>query len=153
MKRLLAVAFAAVWVACYGCSRGAGMGSVSGLVTMDGKPLPNVVVTFVPVEGGRAATGKTDASGKYELVYMDRKGAPIGKHKVSVTTPPETHTVTEMRSDSPEYLKQATTGRTAEYAKAAAFKEPIPPRYNVQTTLVYEVKSGSNVINLELTSK
>ena len=153
MKRLLAVAFAAVCVAGYGCSRGSGMGSVSGVVTMDGKPLPNVVVTFVPMEGGRAATGKTDASGKYELVYMDRRGAPIGKHKVSVTTPPEAQATPEVRSDSPEYMKQAMTGGAAEYAKAAAFKEPIPPRYNVQTTLVYEVKSGSNVINLELTSK
>jgi hypothetical protein len=114
---------------------------------MDGKALPNALVTFVPEAGGGAAIGKTDASGNYTLITVDRDGALVGKHKVSVTTIQEAAAVKEVSSDDPEYLKQAA----GNYA-AAPPKETIPARYNINTELVHEVKSGSNVINLELES-
>jgi len=152
MIRWFTVACALVCVACLGCGGGSSVGSVSGQVTMDGSPLPNALVTFVPEAGGRAATGKTDAGGKYELIFLDKKGALVGKHKVSVTSVQEAKPVTEMSSDSPEYKKQAMGGSASDYAKATV-AEPIPARYNSKTTLSYEVKPGTNVINLELTSK
>jgi hypothetical protein len=151
MSRLFAVACCLVCLASLGCNQGAKLGSVTGQVTMDGQPLANVLVTFTPAEAGRTATGKTDASGKYELICLDRKGAPVGKHKVSVTTLQEAASVAEMSSDSEEYMKQAT-GQAGDY-NTAKVEEPIPARYNSQTEFVKEVKAGSNVIDLELTSQ
>ena len=42
---------------------------VSGIVTLDGKPLSGVVVEFIPTGSthGNGAAGRTDKAGKYEL--------------------------------------------------------------------------------------
>lgn len=150
MNRLFAAVCLLVMLVCIGCDSGPPLGSVSGKVTMDGQPMENVLVTFVPEQGGRAATGKTDASGQYELIYLTHKGALVGKHKVTVTTLQEAKKpVSEMRSDSPEYQKYLKESQD-DYNKAVV-REPIPERYNAKTELVKEVSSGKNVIDLELT--
>ena len=62
--------------------------SVSGTVTIDGKPCPSVSVTFIPTgtTRGRGASGSTDEAGKYELkAASGEKGAPAGKYQVSVS--------------------------------------------------------------------
>jgi len=63
---------------------------VSGTVTLDGKPVPNLRMVFSPepigdnYAVGPFSTGKTDADGKFTLEtrYGDQ-GAFVGKHKVS----------------------------------------------------------------------
>lgn len=63
---------------------------VSGTVTYKGKPVPNMMVNFMPA-AGRPSWGKTDAEGKYEMALdADVKGAYIGHHKVYVTPPAST---------------------------------------------------------------
>jgi len=65
------------------------LGYVSGTVTMDGKPLGNVVVQFHPQskDGGRASMGMTDSEGKYVLTYVaDEKGTKLGPNRVSIST-------------------------------------------------------------------
>lgn len=154
MNRVLCAA-AACCMFCLvtlGCgSGGPELGSVTGKVTLDGKPVTNGLVTFMPVGGGRPATGKTDANGQYELLGVDGKGAVLGQHRVAVTTLQQAVAVTEMRSDSPEYAKQAVADRSA--YDSAKVVEPIPARYNTNTDLTKEVKSGANVIDLELKSE
>lgn len=153
MMRLLSVA-AVCCMLCLsvaGCG-GGDLGEVSGKVTMDGKPLPDALVTFVPMEGGRAATGVSDANGNYKLIYIDRDGALIGKHKVTVTTVQKPAPVnSQIRSDDPEYAKMMAS-KASDYNNATV-KEPIPARYNSNTELVKEVTSGDNVIDLPLESK
>jgi hypothetical protein len=134
-----------------GCGSGANLGTVTGVVTLDGKPFPNGLVTFSPKAGGGSSTGTTDSQGKYELIFETKKGALVGQHLVSVTTQQEAETIAEVRSDSPEYMKQAAGGSSRDYAKKLV--ERIPAKYNVNSELVKEVKSGKNEINLELTSK
>ncbi|WP_425395914.1 hypothetical protein [Aeoliella sp.] len=57
---------------------------ISGQVLIDGKPLPQAFVKFVPEEG-RAAGGNTDSDGRFTLTcYEAGDGASIGLHKVSV---------------------------------------------------------------------
>jgi hypothetical protein len=152
MNRLVLFGLVVAFLGFAGCdSGGPALGTVTGKVTLDGKPLPNTAVTFIPAGGGGTASGITDANGNYELNYLDRKGALIGKHKVALTTvqqPSETP-ATEMSSDSPEYANQGNVA-ASEYNKV--FTEPIPAKYNKQTTLEEEVKSGSNEINFDLTS-
>lgn len=105
------------------------LGDVSGVVTLDGQPLPDVIVTFNP-EKGRPSMGRTDAEGKYVLHYLDEDGAVLGTHTVSITTPQE-----------------APTPLGEEY------QDPIPAKYNTQTTLTETVEAGDNTINFELQSK
>ncbi len=133
-----------------GCQKGPKTGTVEGVVTLDGQPLADVMVTFTPVEGGMASTGMTDNSGKYTLVYPGGKGAVLGKHKVSVRTLPKAQTAAEVSSDDPSY--EAAYSGGAQSPNTTASAEPIPPKYNVQTELEFEVKAGHNKIDLPLTT-
>jgi hypothetical protein len=138
-----------------GCGEGGPtLGKVTGKVTLDGKPVPDVAVTFMPTEGG-SGSGITDASGNYELTHSNGKGTPIGKNKVAVTTvnKPQSAAIdlSQIPSDSPEYAKAAAAASSAgEYN--VKFTEPIPAKYNTKTELQFDIKSGSQVINLELKS-
>lgn len=100
---------------------------MSGIVTLDGTPLPNARVQFTPVaaDGGRDSVGRTDAEGRYELVYIrDVRGASVGEHVVRITT------------------------ANAEEGVA----EKLPPRYHAETTLEKTVDRGSNEIDFPLSS-
>ncbi|MEK6247545.1 MAG: carboxypeptidase-like regulatory domain-containing protein [Planctomycetales bacterium] len=60
---------------------------VSGTVTLDGMPLADATVSFIP-ENGRPANGTTDADGRFELTtYEKGDGVAISKHKVTVSKP------------------------------------------------------------------
>ncbi|MBI1247854.1 carboxypeptidase regulatory-like domain-containing protein [bacterium] len=108
------------------------LGHVTGTVTLDGKPSPNVQVTFAP-QDGRPSMGVTDESGRYELIYIRAtKGAVPGEHSVSIASiPPE---------QDPG-------------AKVPVFKDPIPPRYNLRSELKEVVVKGPNTIDFQLKSK
>lgn len=112
------------------------LGSVTGTVTMDGKPLPNVWVMFNPTTGGRTAIARTNEQGEYELMYLEgTPGVNIGSHMVAITT---------YNEDELEELKASSGGPV---------NEPIPAKYNTQTTLTAEVKEGEDhVIDFPLTS-
>ena len=58
---------------------------ISGVVMMQGQPVPNVNVTFYP-KSGRPATGRTNAEGRFKLTTLKPgDGAVIGTHKIAVT--------------------------------------------------------------------
>lgn len=86
-------ALALLTLSVFGCSGSSNpVATAGGTVTMDGKPLSDLVVTFTPVaaadakEGpGKSATGNTGADGKFKLsTYKMGDGAIVGKHKVTV---------------------------------------------------------------------
>jgi len=82
---------------------------VTGVVTMNGKPLEGARVTFVP-ENIRGASAETDAAGNYELIYIrDIKGAPPGLHKVFISK-----LVDEQESIPNQYSSPEMTTLTAE---------------------------------------
>ncbi len=60
--RLIPLAFAAILLAFAGCGpwRPA-TAKVSGVVLLDGEPVPEAAVTFVPEAGGRPASASTVA--------------------------------------------------------------------------------------------
>jgi len=125
--------FALVVTAIFsGC--GAGTTSVSGVVTLDGKPVEGASVSFTPVaekDGGVGGSyGKTDAEGRYTLrtVAGDRTGAAVGKHKVTIT-------LSKSDPNNPE----------------GAAKELIPAKYNTKSELTFDVPSGgTDSANFEL---
>lgn len=106
---------------------------VTGIVMLDGKPLPYATVVFQP-EAGRGSNALTDADGKYELRYnQDTMGAKVGPHKVHITT------FREFDHETDPNLK--------------ATKELVPAKYNTKSELTVTVKEGDNQIPFDLDSK
>jgi len=64
----------------FGNAKEAETEDVRGTITLDGQPVGNATVEFVPVDGGKRLTGRTDAHGKYEL----GKGVTPGKYEVRI---------------------------------------------------------------------
>jgi len=132
-----------------GCGRGdyPEMARVSGTVLYKGKPVPNMMVNFMPVgtEGGRPSWGKTDANGWYEMVYdADYKGVKVGHHKVYITPPASTI--------------DGGTSKASKKALAAAAKLTqeemldIRSKYGAEMVTKYEVdvKKDPEVIDIKL---
>lgn len=83
-----------VLLGAIGCGGGGehGVAKAGGTVTLDGKPVPDLVVTFTPqaaagtANPGKSATGRTDAAGKFTLsTYEMEDGAIVGSHQVAVS--------------------------------------------------------------------
>jgi hypothetical protein len=109
-----------------GCGRSDGLATVTGMVRLDGKPLAGAQVQFT-LEGQPPSYGRTDANGYYEMRRTRAvSGAPIGTNRVMV--------------------------RTFRDLGNRILPETLPARYNTRSQLVYDVKAGSNRIDLELTS-
>jgi hypothetical protein len=133
--------------AVVGCGKGSDypeMARVSGTVTYKGKPVPNMMVNFMPT-AGRPSWGKTDAEGKYEMVYdSDYKGAKMGHHKVYITPPASTI--------------DGGTSKASKKALAAAANLTqeemldIRSKYGAEDVTKYEVdvKKDPEVINIKL---
>ncbi|MDA0835771.1 MAG: carboxypeptidase-like regulatory domain-containing protein [Planctomycetota bacterium] len=57
---------------------------VTGTVTLDGKPLNNAVVMFIPINEGLESNAKTNDQGVYELEIRGNKGIKAGEYKVTI---------------------------------------------------------------------
>lgn len=66
-----------------GCNRDSGYGHVSGKVTVDGNPVTEGIITFVP-ENGPAAVGFIGADGTYHLTTLKKDGVIVGQHRVTI---------------------------------------------------------------------
>ena len=92
---------------------------------MDGQPVAGVGVIFSQ-PGFRSSFAMTNDNGEYDLQYIRNiMGAAVGNHRVWI-----------------EF----------DTADAGPHKNQIPPKYNRNTELTAEVKSGRNTINFELSS-
>jgi hypothetical protein len=73
-----------------GCGSGVerpDLGFVSGKVTMDGKPVENIIVVMKP-DSGRAAMVRSNKEGFYDIEYtQDEKGTKLGPTTVSLEWP------------------------------------------------------------------
>ena len=115
-----------------GCGRSRDA-SVSGSVTLDGKPLETGTVTFHPSDGGPAAYGQIGTDGGYSLKTGRQRGIDPGEYVVTVVaaTPPSEQNGLEMPG---QLLTPERYGRTE------------------QTDLHFTVRSGGNRFDLPLTS-
>lgn len=87
--KALAAVVALMGLGIGGCggSDGPDTEPVTGIVTLDGQPVEGARVVFSPGSGGgQAASGVTDAEGKYELTtFSQGDGAVVGNYNVIVT--------------------------------------------------------------------
>lgn len=131
--RLLLLALAIFFLT--GCgSRGPKTARVSGTVTMSGKPLPKVGVTFLPTKKGPAATGVTNENGEFTLTTTRKgDGAVLGKHKVTVGAAEEGQkgpAIAEIYS-SPHTTKltaEVQSGKTNVFTFDVDPEAPAPPK-------------------------
>jgi len=89
ITRLVVCLAAAVVIPLAGCG---GKAEVSGLVTLDGRPLGTGVVTFTPASGGPTGYAAIGADGRYEVQVGANRGLPAGAYVVTVAAneaPPE----------------------------------------------------------------
>ena len=105
------------------------LGTVTGVISVNGKPLAGAHVMFHPKEkkhdsGGKdfhvtASVAETDATGRYDMKYGENRGAVIGMCRVEIMC-------TDYTGINPKYFKPKEEAR------------------------IVEVKAGKQVINLEL---
>ena len=85
LTRLMNFGLLAVAASVTGCQR-ADFASVQGVVTLDGKPLADIEVQFLPLPNQRtnhpSTSVYTDADGKYSIVASGDYGVLIGTHHV-----------------------------------------------------------------------
>lgn len=118
-----------------GCQRREELGHVTGKVTFKGQPVTPGNVIFANKEKGVYMTAPLDAQGAFEVIMAQGAGLPLGNYALGVSPPPMDHPL----------------GPIAEPPEADKRKD-IPRRYRDPATsgLAHEVKSGENVIELDL---
>ena len=127
---VLLVLIPAATVLASGCGSGPETATVSGGVSVDGKPLENGVIAFTGPDG-KTATAKV-ANGKYDL------RTTLGNNQVQISAP----VVTGKRKES--------SAPDAPLVEITA--ESLPDRYNAKSGLAFEVKSGANTKDWEVES-
>lgn len=137
---LCSIVLAAVVPALAGCSgkKGPEVVRVSGTVTRNGQPVPNLFLNFVPTQG-RPSWGITDEQGRYTLNYTrGQDGAVTGTHKVWVKYKP---------SDPGEEMAMMQ-GR----AKVPQELAEIVEKYGKQETtpLEFQISEDGQVIDIAL---
>src|SRR5262245_1071562 len=143
MNRLGFLLLTAVLAGCTGSRTS----PVEGVVLLDGKPLPDASVQFVPQGSGRDATGQTDKSGAFTMsTYRPKDGVVPGEYKVVISPPTGT--------------LDPTPHGSAEDAMSVAAKAPPPKAPNfpeqytrVDQTTLRQTVPVSGRVTFELKSK
>jgi hypothetical protein len=143
LLRKRALAGLAVLLACssLGCGSSPYV-SVSGVVTLNGKPYKGAVVNFQPAATrsnaypGRGSYGHTDERGRFTLVVDDKTaGAVVGKHRVRIATPPPPPDGFDPALGTPD--RGDIRGKPKPRPT-----DPIPPEWNTNSTKEFEVPPG-----------
>ncbi|MEX2169197.1 MAG: hypothetical protein WD851_07790 [Pirellulales bacterium] len=115
---------AAVLLAIFatGCSYGPPMGDVQGKVTLNGQPLTEGAVRFIPVNGDTPATGGSIRAGSF------RVEVPVAEQRVEISA-----NVVDREKTPPN----ATNDEIV-------MKMLVPERYNTQSELTLDVVPGLN---------
>jgi hypothetical protein len=106
------------------------MGDVQGTVTLNGEPLAQGSVKFLPVNGDTPSTGGPIRNGTF------RVQVPVAKQLVKISA-----NVIDREKTPPN----ATNDQIV-------MKKLVPPRYNSQSTLTIDVVKGLNKPEYKLTN-
>jgi hypothetical protein len=119
-----------------GCGDG-GRATVSGNVTVDGKPLESGAINFLPTGATKGpSAGATIFEGRY--LISAEKGVQIGENLVQIRGVGKTGKMV---------ANPMGPGQIEEWT------EHVPEKYNKRTTLSRSIKAGANELDFDLTSK
>jgi hypothetical protein len=138
-----------------GCTRSLEFAEVSGTITLDGKPLPDIEVVFLPDpekgNQGPSASAYTDAVGHYRLrcEQAGKNGAMLGTHRVCL------HDIAALAP--PELNRKAGDRRKKALTQRALKGKPsrLSPEYNTaaQTPIHdVEIKPGKQTLDFDVKS-
>lgn len=139
----------------FGCG-GAKPIPVHGTVTVDGKPLADAGVSFIPVGGkGRPAFGGTDAAGKYRMTTESPgDGAFPGEYTVTIVWEELPHEYMKYREGAPrkkellkDYLAWKETHKPVPSPVPAIYADPS------KTPLKQTVPAPNGVADFAIRSK
>jgi hypothetical protein len=127
------LAIACVWaVGCSGDSRS----EVSGVVRLNGQPIEQGSINFIPIDGNLGpGAGAVIENGKYHIPRSS--GVTPGRNRVELRAFRETGRKVQDPTGPPGALANE---------RVLAF----PPEFNDNSTLVREVRKGSDTIDFEI---
>lgn len=131
--RLLLLLCCVSMLCLYGCGRDGGpeRAVVAGTIRYQGKPLPQGMIRFVPIETCSGPTaGATIADGSYRV--DNHGGVPVGTHTVQIEG------YRKMSSAPPPGRFAAPGGEPQE--------QYLPKKFNVDSGLEITIPSGSSAI-------
>jgi hypothetical protein len=136
-------------VALAGCGGGGATSPVTGVVTLDGKPLAGASIQFVPQGSGRDATGETDKDGAFVMsTFKPRDGVVPGTYKVVISPPtgtadPTPHGSAEdaMAAASKPQTKKQSTGPAFPQKYSRPDQTPLTQEVPVKGKLTFDLKS------------
>lgn len=143
--------FSLLVIAFVGCGSSSGTVPVKGRVTLDGEPLANASISFIPQGEGRQATGTSDANGEFTMSTIDPKdGALPGTYKVAIVpTSPMDQTPEGLSAD--EAMAAAAAAAAKRKGKPAGpevpeaytrvDKTPLTQEVPPKGPILYEIKS------------
>jgi hypothetical protein len=115
-----------------GCAAKPLVGTISGEVTFDGKPVEDGRITLIPVDGKSQPAGDVIKEGKFEI-----KNAPLGQMKVEINGNKKTG-------------RKIKAYDTPESPVSDEIVELIPQRYNANSELTLDVKPGPQRVPYDL---
>lgn len=127
-------------VCAVGCGSSSGLEKVvvSGTVTLDGQPIPNGEIRFIPAPGTTGpVSGGPIKDGAY--VAKGKGGVPLGEHVVEIKA-------YRARAKGPG--QSASTD-----PEGGAAEQYLDKRYNEQTTLKATISADTETQDFQLTSK
>jgi hypothetical protein len=107
---------------------------VFGTVKVDGKLVEKGSITFISADGSGGTSGGDIKGGKYRVADV-----PAGSMKVQIRVP--------------EVVGQKKLYDTDESKVRNVYRETLPKKFNDQTELVLEVRSGKNPKDWELSTE
>ena len=122
-----------------GCGKRGNHAAIRGQVALDGEPLVQGSILFVPIEGTNGVPTGTDIkAGRY--VLTDSNGPPVGWNRVEISA------VRPSGKMAPDPL--GPPGRQREMYFSA-----VASRFNTESTLKVEVKPGDNTANFDVSAE
>jgi len=150
MKYVIALVESGLLLFIAGCGEsGPRYAPVSGVVTLDGKPYGEAVISFQPKatstnpNPGRGSAGETDSNGHFVLKTDDLKnGAVVGKHLIRVQT----------RGQVIQF--DPATGSPDNAPPSNLKRDPIPAEWNTMSEKEFEVPpGGTDQANFDIVTK
>ena len=142
-RKLLVLCFCIALTATFGCDGAKGRVAVSGVITVNGEPVPIGSINFAPIEGTQGPSGGAKIeNGAYTLPA--KRGVMPGKYEITIEASKLSH----------ETYKNDRTGEDVEGDILVSI---LPPKYSrdngnkPEVNLTADVKKGKNKIDFELT--